>query len=388
MKIISVVDIRKSGKTTTVEVLIEELKKRGYRVGTVKTINCPLFEIEEDAKSNTRMHKKAGADVVCASAKGETTFIYSEGIGQNRIFEKMKDQVDYLILEGDYPSDVPRIICAHEEEELPARINAHTFLISGRLADRQDSALGYPAISALKDRTGLVEKVLECAVNVSLPVTLSPIPKEAVTFCQHACKKACEQAQKDKEDTARNGSRGTPRHIFLTGEKQIGKSTIWKKVLEELGVEYQGFRTFPFEINGERRGFYIHSFGPVPEGYVNDVPISSRAKPVGAIPVSDAFDTFGADVLYQAAASENENIILIDELGRLERNAKKFQEAAIKCLDSGKLVIGVLQKTESGFLEGIKKRSDVEVFVVTEENRELLPDQLIKLIRERMRNVE
>ena len=109
MKIIGVVGIRRSGKTTTVEVLIRELKKRGFTVGTVKSINCPLFEIEEREKSNTRRHKKAGADVVCASAKGETTFIYGEGLGQNRIFEKM--DVDYLILEGDYQSDVPGCQC-------------------------------------------------------------------------------------------------------------------------------------------------------------------------------------------------------------------------------------------------------------------------------------
>jgi len=379
MKIISVVGVRQSGKTSTVEVLVKELKKRGFSVGTVKSINCPLFEIEESEKSNTRRHKKAGADVVCASARGETTFIYGEGLGQNRIFEKMN--VDYLILEGDYQSDVPRIICAHEEDEIPPRITKQTFLVSGRIADRQDQVCGFPAVSAVKAPSVFVEKVLGCAVDVELPVSLLPIPKEAVTFCQHACKKACERANKKK---AENKEKDNPRHIFLTGEKQVGKSTILEKVLQELAIGYRGFRTLPFELNGERRGFYMHAFGEVPEGYVNDVLISARTKQVGSVPVTDAFDTFGAEVLDKAAKDPDCRLILIDELGRLERNASKFQEAALRCLDSDKLVIGVLQKTESAFLDSIHERDDVEVFVIDEKNRDQMPKMLLSVIKGRL----
>ena len=256
MKIISLVGFRHSGKTTTVEVLIRELKKRGFKVGTVKSIHCPSFEIEEKKNSNTMRHKKAGADVVCASAKEETAFIYAKGLEKNGIFEKL--DVDYLILEGDYQSDVPRIICAHEEAEIPEKITEKTFLVSGRIADRKDMVCGFPAVSALKDPERLAEKVIEAAYDVELPVKLLPVPEEVTAFCHHTCLEGCERTKKDVLPKRKNA---VPRHIFLTGEKQIGKSTIWKKVLEELNVEYRGFITCPYELNGEKKGFYMHALG-------------------------------------------------------------------------------------------------------------------------------
>ena len=65
MKIFSVVGVRRSGKTTVVTKLIEEFKKRGYRVGSIKTIFCPTFSMDNPT-SNTAKHRAAGADVVCA----------------------------------------------------------------------------------------------------------------------------------------------------------------------------------------------------------------------------------------------------------------------------------------------------------------------------------
>ena len=63
MKVITLVGVRKSGKTTTVTGLIREMKKRGYRVGTVKSVFCPEFSMDTK-DSNTWKHREAGADLV------------------------------------------------------------------------------------------------------------------------------------------------------------------------------------------------------------------------------------------------------------------------------------------------------------------------------------
>ncbi len=392
MKIFSVVGVRKSGKTTTVEILIEELKKRGFTVGTVKTINCPMFSMEEKETSNTYRHKKAGADVVCASAGGETAFIYSRGMEQNRIFEKL--DTDYLILEGDYQADVPRIVCAHTEQEVLERKNGYTFLVAGRIADVQSRVCGIDAVSACRDRERLVRAVLDEVSDTLLPVSLSPIPEEARYFCRHVCRKACalggetapskiSEEEEQKESDAKARFHGP--HIFLTGEKQVGKSTIWREVLRRTGISCTGFVTLPFEINGEKRGYYMHGLGKLPRGYANDVPISIRSRERGMTPVTEAFDTFGTALLETACEEKKagEGYILLDELGRLERNAESFQKAVLTCLDSGCRVLGVLQQTDTPFVEKIKERADVMIYTVTKENREELADRLEKeLIRE------
>ena len=65
MKILCVVGIRASGKTTIVEELTKELRRRGKRVGTVKTVFCPSFSIDNPT-SNTARHARAGAEIVTA----------------------------------------------------------------------------------------------------------------------------------------------------------------------------------------------------------------------------------------------------------------------------------------------------------------------------------
>ena len=46
MKVFSVVGYSKSGKTTTIEQIIKELKKRNYSVGSVKDIHFEGFHLE------------------------------------------------------------------------------------------------------------------------------------------------------------------------------------------------------------------------------------------------------------------------------------------------------------------------------------------------------
>ena len=49
MKLFSVIGITKSGKTTTIENIIRELRKRRYTVGSVKEIHFEAFAIDTPA---------------------------------------------------------------------------------------------------------------------------------------------------------------------------------------------------------------------------------------------------------------------------------------------------------------------------------------------------
>ena len=68
--IISIVGKSNSGKTTLIEKIIPELKKRGCKVGTIKH-DVHGFEIDYEGKDTYR-HFQAGPDtVVIASSKKE-----------------------------------------------------------------------------------------------------------------------------------------------------------------------------------------------------------------------------------------------------------------------------------------------------------------------------
>ena len=67
MKILGVAGTKNTGKTTLVTLIVSELVKRGYRVGTVKHTHHELDLEDKD----TWKHREAGSELVVGS--GENT---------------------------------------------------------------------------------------------------------------------------------------------------------------------------------------------------------------------------------------------------------------------------------------------------------------------------
>ena len=72
---------------------------------------------------------------------------------------------------------------------------------------------------------------------------------------------------------------------------------------------------------------------------------------------------------------------VMDELGTVERTALHFQAEVTACLNSPKLVLGVLKQAESPFLSQICGRTDTMVWNVTEKNREEIYNSLTNMIK-------
>lgn len=170
----------------------------------------------------------------------------------------------------------------------------------------------------------------------------------------------------------------TIRHIFLTGEKQVGKSTLWSKVLERSGMKPGGFQTLEYLVNGTFRGYRLHGLGRTPAALGNDVPVSVFLRRKLHLAVPGSFDIFGAELL--RLALEDGGFILMDELGIFERDAAAFRQAVVDCLNGDCHVLGVLQKADDPYLEEILNRPDVLVFTVTKENRNDLVQPLLEAL--------
>ncbi|MCG9966610.1 molybdopterin-guanine dinucleotide biosynthesis protein B [Pelotomaculum terephthalicicum JT] len=97
-----------SGKTTFLEKLIAELKRRGYRVGIIKHTHHPV-EFDQPAKDTWR-HARAGADVVALAAPGGVSLI--KKFDHEPVAEKvisMIDGVDVIVIEGYKKGKWPKI---------------------------------------------------------------------------------------------------------------------------------------------------------------------------------------------------------------------------------------------------------------------------------------
>lgn len=105
--IITIVGKSESGKTTLIERLIPELKKRGYKIGTTKHA-FHGFDMDKKGKDSWR-HKQAGADMVIVASPGKIAMVKNEDCETLDCLEKYFHDMDLVIAEGYKQEDKPRI---------------------------------------------------------------------------------------------------------------------------------------------------------------------------------------------------------------------------------------------------------------------------------------
>lgn len=170
------------------------------------------------------------------------------------------------------------------------------------------------------------------------------------------------------------------KHLFLTGDKQVGKSTLLRVLIDTLSLCCSGFETKPYLIDGERRGFMLHGRVDMPP-FENDCIMSVRIAQQMSVPVLPTFDQNGVKILRLSIESSSP-FLLMDELGKLESEAALFEAAVLACLDDDKRVLGVLQRGDYPLKEKIAARCDTQIIHVTLDNRDELKAALIQQLRQ------
>jgi len=162
------------------------------------------------------------------------------------------------------------------------------------------------------------------------------------------------------------------KHIFLTGERQIGKSTVISKVLKLLNITPGGFRTIGINyLDDGSSDVVIFPANSTPShGYI----VAHRTS-TGYSAFPEIFNEFGSFFLKQSA-----DLILMDELGYMESTAEIFQHSVFETLDGTTPVLGVVRNKETPFLNAVRTRDDVLTLTVTENNRDYLPKKIISFL--------
>lgn len=161
-------------------------------------------------------------------------------------------------------------------------------------------------------------------------------------------------------------------HIFLTGEKRVGKSTLLRKMLAARDGTVGGFFTVKTDTVCPSRPS-VHLL----RAAAGERPTRDNLLFFCGEPWSDAaaqrFDALGCEALADATGA---SWIVMDELGPAEARAEQFQSAVFRALDGSTPVLGVIQRAESSFLESVAAHPCVRVVEVTRENR----DQLLPML--------
>lgn len=157
-------------------------------------------------------------------------------------------------------------------------------------------------------------------------------------------------------------------HLFFTGRKGVGKSTLVRAAIE--GKRVGGFFTKRVEGLLERPSVHLLRAGTA------DVPSAENLLfCCGGSTDIQRFEQLGCGALVEAGDCD---VLVMDELGPHEEQAAAFQQAVLQVLDGDIPVIGVLQQADSAFLDRVAAHPGVRLITVTEENRDALHHWLIQ----------
>ncbi len=165
------------------------------------------------------------------------------------------------------------------------------------------------------------------------------------------------------------------KNIFLTGAPSSGKTTVIKKIIEKLGHPANGFYTEEERVDGKRVGFLMKTLDGR-KGYLahQDIKSDFHIRRYGV-----SIDNIEHIAVPSITPVKN-HVIILDEIGKMECFSKTFKQAAVNVLDAPNIVIGTITFGGDTFILEVKKREDIEIHEVTVDNRDLLPDLILRKI--------
>ncbi|MBI3286832.1 MAG: NTPase [Chloroflexi bacterium] len=167
------------------------------------------------------------------------------------------------------------------------------------------------------------------------------------------------------------------RLILLTGHPGVGKTTVIRRLAQALGSRAGGFYTEELRIRGPRVGFKIVTLEGT-EGTLAHVDIKGSPR-VGryGVNLSD-LDQIGVAAIQRALAERE--VVIIDEIGKMELFSDRFREAVERAAASDRTVVATAMAQPNPFVDRLKARAQAQVVKVTEANRQALPAQLLTMI--------
>lgn len=167
---------------------------------------------------------------------------------------------------------------------------------------------------------------------------------------------------------------GRLRHTLITGTPGVGKTTLIRELAKRLAkFEPAGFYTEEIRNKGGvREGFQLVTLCG------RKLVLSHISQPghhrVGRYGVdTDGFEQLLSELELSHAQSQ---LIIIDEIGKMECFSRRFTEEVTALLDSTKTLIATIALKGDGFIRGVKDRADCRLLMVTRENRDRLTEEL------------
>ncbi len=149
---------------------------------------------------------------------------------------------------------------------------------------------------------------------------------------------------------------------LLTGRPGTGKTSLIRQAVARMKGKAGGFYTEEIRNQGIREGFRLVTLdgqGAILAHVKSNSPyrVSKYGVDIGSL------DKVGVSALHRAA--KECDLVVIDEIGKMELFSVDFREAVLQIINSGKRVLGTIMLNPHPWADAIKRQPQVNVVTVT-----------------------
>jgi nucleoside-triphosphatase len=161
---------------------------------------------------------------------------------------------------------------------------------------------------------------------------------------------------------------------LLTGPPGIGKTTLIRQAISSIERRVGGFYTQEIRNRGTRQGFELVTLDGL-TAILAHVEFQSPCR-VGKYGVSvDNLDSVGVAALRRA--THDCDVVVVDEIGKMELYSLTFREAVMEVIDAGKKLLGTVMLAPHPWADQIKRDPRVEVLPVFKRNHEQVAKEVL-----------
>ncbi len=162
---------------------------------------------------------------------------------------------------------------------------------------------------------------------------------------------------------------------LLTGGPGVGKTTIIKQALDSTHIKAGGFFTEEIRESGVRRGFRLVTLDGesailAHTGIKSPYRVSRYGVDI------EGLDRVGVAALREATRVRD--VVVIDEIGKMELFSPDFREAVLESVNNDKRVLGTIMLSSHPWADQIRQNPNVFIITVTRTNHRDVLEQVLQ----------
>ncbi len=165
---------------------------------------------------------------------------------------------------------------------------------------------------------------------------------------------------------------------LITGRPGTGKTSLIKQAIAGMGGRAGGFYTEEIRTQGVRQGFRLVTLDGRSATLAHiDIPSHYRVSRYGVD--IDGLEQVGVSALHRAA--QQCDLVVIDEIGKMEMFSANFRETVLQIINSNKKVLGTIMLNPHPWADAIKLKPQVNLITVTRANHCQVLEELLRWLK-------